>query len=195
MKQNIKQLTKICTKCKIEKPIKDFSKHKITKDGLNHRCRECNSDRHKKYYQEHEQEHRDYNKKYRQEHGQERRDYHKKYYQEHKQEMLECVKKHYQEHKPERKEYHKKYCQEHKQKDSKYFKKIRETTSKSYIKTIIRQGTGLPSKYITEDMIEITRMRILIYRFFHKNDKEAGKLINKYYNQHFNGGNNVNNNH
>jgi 5-methylcytosine-specific restriction endonuclease McrA len=34
-------LTKICTKCKIEKYITEFSKHKGTKDGYDHQCKQC----------------------------------------------------------------------------------------------------------------------------------------------------------
>ena len=34
---------KKCTKCKQEKPLSDFSIHRLSKDGLNHKCRACNS--------------------------------------------------------------------------------------------------------------------------------------------------------
>ena len=33
--------TKICSKCKEEKPIEDFSKRKPSKDGLQARCKTC----------------------------------------------------------------------------------------------------------------------------------------------------------
>ena len=32
---------KICTKCKIGKGLSEFYKHKITKDGFEHRCKAC----------------------------------------------------------------------------------------------------------------------------------------------------------
>jgi len=32
---------KVCTKCGIEKGLSEFGNHKITKDGLNYRCRSC----------------------------------------------------------------------------------------------------------------------------------------------------------
>lgn len=41
---------KKCSKCKIEKSINDFSKDKNKKDGLQHRCKDCNKDYFKKYY-------------------------------------------------------------------------------------------------------------------------------------------------
>jgi hypothetical protein len=39
---------KICKKCKIAKPIEEFSKHSITKDGLSYNCKQCVKDEHKK---------------------------------------------------------------------------------------------------------------------------------------------------
>ncbi len=33
--------SKICSKCKIEKPLSDFSINKNAKDGLNYKCRPC----------------------------------------------------------------------------------------------------------------------------------------------------------
>ena len=39
--------TKVCTKCGRELPHSEFGKHKITKDGLNYWCMECNREREK----------------------------------------------------------------------------------------------------------------------------------------------------
>ena len=36
---------KECTECKTLLPLSEFSKHRITKDGLNHTCKKCNSER------------------------------------------------------------------------------------------------------------------------------------------------------
>ena len=33
--------TKICSKCHLEKPIKDFNKSKYTKSGLRSQCKDC----------------------------------------------------------------------------------------------------------------------------------------------------------
>lgn len=33
--------TKVCSKCKIEKLLDDFHKHKLSKDGHRHECKEC----------------------------------------------------------------------------------------------------------------------------------------------------------
>lgn len=33
--------TRVCTKCKQEKPLSEFSKHRSTKDGLRYMCKDC----------------------------------------------------------------------------------------------------------------------------------------------------------
>jgi len=43
--------TKTCTKCGIEKPITEFSKHKGLKDGYSYWCLKCNRDRTRIYRQ------------------------------------------------------------------------------------------------------------------------------------------------
>ena len=43
--------TKVCTKCKIEKPLEAFAKDKARKDGIKTWCRECCSVAHKKLSQ------------------------------------------------------------------------------------------------------------------------------------------------
>jgi 5-methylcytosine-specific restriction endonuclease McrA len=56
--------TKICSKCKIEKPIIEFFKAKLQKSGLTCRCKNCIKEyqkiQHKKYYQEHKEERKAY---------------------------------------------------------------------------------------------------------------------------------------
>lgn len=43
-------ITKICTKCKIEKPISEFHKKLSSKDGFQSRCKECFKNRPSKQY-------------------------------------------------------------------------------------------------------------------------------------------------
>ncbi len=42
--------TKVCKKCKIEKPYNEFNKDKYSKDGLRYRCRECTNEEYRTYY-------------------------------------------------------------------------------------------------------------------------------------------------
>ena len=62
-------MTKICTKCNQEKDLASYSKHKITKDGLRHNCKDCCSVANKCYEEKNPRDradyHKDYNKKWR----------------------------------------------------------------------------------------------------------------------------------
>ena len=44
-------ITKQCTKCKQIKPLSEFSKHHVTKDGYQYNCKTCFSKYHKEYHQ------------------------------------------------------------------------------------------------------------------------------------------------
>ena len=43
---------KKCTKCKLDKSIKEFNKNKTRKDGLQNICRNCSREKSKKFYKE-----------------------------------------------------------------------------------------------------------------------------------------------
>lgn len=43
-------ITKICYKCKIEKPLAEFSKSKIRPDGHNSDCKDCHKEYRRQYY-------------------------------------------------------------------------------------------------------------------------------------------------
>jgi len=45
--------TKVCTKCGRELPLSEFSKHKITKDGLKNWCKSCTREYDKIRYETH----------------------------------------------------------------------------------------------------------------------------------------------
>ena len=41
---------KLCTRCKLMKPLSEFHKYAVSKDGLKSECKECNSKRDKASY-------------------------------------------------------------------------------------------------------------------------------------------------
>ena len=53
---------KICSKCRVMKPISAFNKRKDSCDGLTFQCRQCYSDYSKKYYQNHKMSKKQYYK-------------------------------------------------------------------------------------------------------------------------------------
>jgi len=62
--------TKICSRCKKEKPITEFYKDKNTKDGLTCWCKECKEEYGKKYCQKNKEKTRKYKRKYNREYYQ-----------------------------------------------------------------------------------------------------------------------------
>jgi hypothetical protein len=93
-------ITKVCTKCKIEKNENEFSKNKRTKDGLECRCKECE-------------------KQYREDNKEKLREQKRQYHQENREEILEKKKQYGLEHKKEKSEYDKKYRLKNKEKRNK----------------------------------------------------------------------------
>ena len=57
--------TKICTKCGINKALKEYYMHTSAKDGKHSECKSCTNVLQKKYYVEHKQRITDYQNKYR----------------------------------------------------------------------------------------------------------------------------------
>ena len=58
--------TKICTKCKIEKCLSEFSKHKRNKDGLQCECKRCCKEYQGLYRQDNKERKAEWGKQYRQ---------------------------------------------------------------------------------------------------------------------------------
>jgi len=54
--------TKVCSKCKIEKPVEGFSKDKSSKDGLCFHCKECIKEYHKANYYKFKERKKEYHK-------------------------------------------------------------------------------------------------------------------------------------
>jgi hypothetical protein len=83
--------TKVCTKCKVEKPFGDFHRDNSKKTGRRNRCKECV----KKYQQENTDKIRGYDKKYYQENANRIKERRKQYRQENADKVRE-TKKQYQ---------------------------------------------------------------------------------------------------
>ncbi len=122
--------TKICRKCKVEKSVECYNKHKNRKDGLQVYCKDCMIQIYKKWCQENLQKQRETFKRYYQKNLEKVRERHKRYYQKNLEKERERKKKYYQ----ENLEYNKQYRQENKEKireiQKKYYHKRRKTDPK-----------------------------------------------------------------
>jgi len=90
-------LTKVCTKCSVEKPVSEFYKDKKCKLGVKPGCKSCvkghkkeNKEHYKKIYKKYRQKNKEtiknYQKEYRKKHYQENKEYYKEYYKKYRQE-------------------------------------------------------------------------------------------------------------
>jgi len=128
---------KECTKCKVDKPLNEFSKEKSGKDGLRSNCKSCEKEYNKKYRQANRdkvleskkkwrQENKEKAKEYRQANKEKTKEYHKEWYQANKEQQKEYGKEYRQANKERLKEYDKEYRQANKEKIKDYKKKHRE---------------------------------------------------------------------
>jgi len=97
--------TKICHKCKLEKKIKEFSKHRISKDGFRDWCKLCDSNSFKEYCIKYPERIKQSGKKYRKTHKKQLKLYRLK----HKKRIEKIRQKWYKIHRKERLLYNKKY--------------------------------------------------------------------------------------
>ena len=71
--------TKVCSKCKIEKLVKEFHKDSSSKDGLNLCCKVCNLEKSKKWRKANSHKIKEYNKKYHKTNSDKAKKYHKEW--------------------------------------------------------------------------------------------------------------------
>lgn len=140
--------TKICIKCKAEKPLKVeyFNIRKGSKDGFYGVCKVCRSENSKKYRAENKeqiQKYKEENKEYYQE-------YHKKYHVKNRDKLSKRAREHYEANKEhslkvqknyreENKEYSRKYGKEYREKNKGYFQRYNKAYYIENKERILRQ--------------------------------------------------------
>ena len=105
----MENITKICGKCGVLKPVTEFHKNKSTTDGLHHQCKTCRTE----YYAEHREEIIARKRAYRFEHREEIRARNKAYRSKHREELRASHKDYDAEHREEKRAYDKAYKKDH----------------------------------------------------------------------------------
>jgi len=124
--------SKVCSKCKEEKPLEAFNKNRSNRDGLQSQCKVCG----KQYYQESREKRLEYAKQHHQENREKRLEYAKQYYQDNREQQLEYkkqwrqsnieyMKQWRQENREQQLEYKKQYYQDNVEKYTAYSMKRR----------------------------------------------------------------------
>jgi hypothetical protein len=106
---------KVCSKCKIEKSLLEFSKGN-DKNGLQYQCKECKRKNDSKYYKENSETIKENVSNYRIDHLEYYKDYDKKYYNEHKEKSKEYNKNWRELHKEEKRINDAKYKEDNREK-------------------------------------------------------------------------------
>lgn len=127
--------TKVCIKCKEEKPLSSeyYGRNKRNKDGFNGACKVCKNEyskryreKNKEYFQKYRKENREYYLEYNRNYYQNNKEYHRNYVEENK----ERRKKYFEANRENRKKYHKTYYNQNKpqmqEQKKKYYLKNRE---------------------------------------------------------------------
>ena len=86
-------MSKVCTKCGIDKPLSEYPKHKLAKDGHLTRCKECVKEYKKEYRLKNSDKLNEKDKKYRLDHPVYLQEYNKKYYKKNSEKIKLAVKK------------------------------------------------------------------------------------------------------
>lgn len=106
-------MTKVCSVCKIEKPLEEFSKDKRKKSGRGSWCKLCTNIHHKKYRSEHKEEEIAYRKANAERFKSYWHEYSKKWRTKNRAYYLNYKKEYYKNNKEKHLEYDKKWKKEH----------------------------------------------------------------------------------
>jgi hypothetical protein len=126
-------MTKICSKCKIEKSLTEFCKSKNRKDSLSYYCKQCSKqfnkqfcadhpDYYRQYYSNHKEEENQRSKQYRLNNKEKENRRSKQYYFDNKEKEQQRHKKYYFDHKEESNQYHKQYHLDNEEKQNQQHK-------------------------------------------------------------------------
>jgi len=100
-------LTKICSKCQVEKSVDAFYKNSNLPDGLTSQCKDCRNSKQKEYYQTHKAERCEWQKQYNSDHNQECISYNIQYYKDNRERLLKYRRKYWRDNKEKFTQYRK----------------------------------------------------------------------------------------
>jgi hypothetical protein len=90
--------TKVCSKCKIEKPVEEFPKDSSKRDGLHNECKGCRKERKVRYNKANSEKQKEYQKEYRKSNPDKIKEYQKDYRKANSDKLKEYDKEHYKKH-------------------------------------------------------------------------------------------------
>jgi len=161
----IPQLTKICTKCKIEKELSLFPNRKDSKDGKRNDCINCRNIYNTTHYKANTEKILQYQKQYREDNNEKIKIYAKKYREDNREKINE-----------QSREYYKNNAEKANRQSREYYAKNRierNNQSRKYYKNNIENIKQLKKIYYKKNHDKITKYKKKYYK------KNANKIYNK----------------
>ena len=121
------KLTKICSKCNLEKPVSEFSKNRCQKDGYHNQCKACRKIGNEIYFQKNKEKILKRNKDYTSQHQEESKIYQKAYHEKHREKRLARNKKRYANNKAHRQAKNREWLEDNKERFKEYQKQYAKT--------------------------------------------------------------------
>ena len=125
---------KRCRVCKVEKELGEFNKDKSRKDGLQNKCKICQKQYKKQYYQRNKETMNQYQKQYFQRNKEAIKEYQKEYVQRNKEEIKAYRKQYVQRNKEEIKQYYKEYNKDY------YRRNPEKQKARGILNSAVRRG-------------------------------------------------------
>lgn len=87
---------KVCSKCKVEKPVEEYGKNRAKADGLRGDCKACGRERDRRYYEANREKALEYYRKRREANLEEERERSREWHKANREKVLEQKRKHYE---------------------------------------------------------------------------------------------------
>lgn len=155
-------MVKACKKCKIEKPLNEFPKRKLSKDGYRNECKCCQKKYFNKYYENNVEIIKERSRKYAQDNIKYVAEYQKQYRESNKEYIKEQKKKYAEDNRKDIKEYQKQYREANRENRREYERKRKQTDPLFKMKHNLRSRTyyafknkGYSKKTKTKEMLGV----------------------------------------
>lgn len=157
-------ITKICTKCGVEKPLGEYYKNRRNKDGVHSYCISCVMHTSREWQRNNPENVRETDLKYRLNNPEKRRATTREYYINNREKILASGRIWDRGNPEKKKKYRRKYAQSNHEKMKESARRNTEKLMPSYVRGLIIQQYNIDTADITPETIEMKRRNLKYYR-------------------------------
>jgi hypothetical protein len=117
---------KVCTKCGVWKPLKEYHKNKAKKDGRQYKCRECTKKYGKQYNEVNKEKIKEQQKQYREVNKEKKKEYDKQYHKDNAEHFKQYYKQYHKDNAERKKQYYKQHYKDNIENNLQYISSIVE---------------------------------------------------------------------